>query len=116
MLKQLLQLLLETFLKAKKEWVGNQSMPSDNTVSFTPVRNEWTIITAPADGYLYVYSENTTGIDILCNSVGFLASSYTQRISRATIPCRKGISVSYLIHTDNSDSVCSVVFTKTIGS
>lgn len=57
MLKKALQLLLEIFLKSKKEWIGRQSYPSSRIALSTSL----TEYIPPADGFIAIYkkSDNT---------------------------------------------------------
>ena len=107
MLKQLLQLLLETFLKSKKEWISSQSFPS--------VRNNISLDTKeyipPSDGWIGVhrsYSGNGTILDFF--SFGDVSGYIVARAMfsskegafgvGATIPVKKG---------------CKVIFNETTG-
>lgn len=99
MLKQLLQLLLETFLKSKKEWIGRQSYPS-NRVALSTSLTEYV---PPADGFIAVYKnvENTcTSYDVYAFGGGVsIVSRNTLSIPNerfaycSTIPVRKGYRV-----------------------
>ncbi len=53
MLKNLLQLLLETFIKSKREWISHQSAPLQGH-ELTLDENKIGEYTAPYDGYLVV--------------------------------------------------------------
>lgn len=99
MLKQLLQLLLETFLKSKKEWIGRQSYPS-NRVTLSTSLTEYI---PPSDGFIAVYksTENkNTAYDLYSfGSSGSILGRSTLSIPDGTFaycamfPVRKGYKV-----------------------
>lgn len=107
MLKNLLQLLLETFIKSKKEWISRQSFPS--------VRNNINLDTKeyipPCNGWIGVYrskSSNGNMLDIFAfgetpkNIVAraMLSPNELPFGASATIPVKKG---------------CKVIFNETTG-
>lgn len=117
MLKQLLQLLLETFLKSKKSWVGNQAMPSSAPVTYSNVkREEWVYITAPSDGYFYVIARQTTGVDLSAEALSILSAPYGAEFSKSIIPVKKGGIFGYLIHGGTLANETTVTFVPVNGS
>lgn len=117
MLKALIQLFAESFLKNKKSWVSNQSMPtSENFVFYQPEREQWIRITAPADGYLYVMARNTIGIDTSAGPIASLSAAYENSLAKVFIPAKKGEAVDYLIHGGTSADEAVVAFIHTVGT
>lgn len=102
MFKQLLQLLLETFLKSKKEWISSQSFPSVrsninlDTKEYIPPCNGWI-------GVYRSYSSNGTSLDFF--AFGDVSGHIVARAmfsskegafgSCATIPVKKGCKVIF---------------------
>lgn len=117
MLKQLLQLLLETFLKSKKSWVGNQAMPSSSPITYSNVkREEWVYLTAPHDGYFYVMARQTTGVDLLAEDLSILSAPYGGEFSKSVVPVKKGGIFRYLIHGGTTANETTVTFVPVNGS
>lgn len=100
MLKALVQLFAEKFLKNQSEWVGQQAFPSSRiSISLT-----LTQYVPPSDGFLGFYKpiDNVdktidiyaqgTGGDIVSRSV-FSTSSENGYTISGTIPVKKGYSV-----------------------
>ena len=100
MLKALIQLFAEKFLKNQSEWVGRQAFPSSRiNISLT-----LTQYVPPSDGFLGFYKPGDNGnntIDIYAQSTGvgivsrstFSTSSENGYTIAGTIPVKKGCSV-----------------------
>lgn len=117
MLKSLIQLFAETFLKGNKSWVSNQSMPtSENIVFYQPEREQWIHITAPSDGYLYVMARNTIGIDTSAGPIASLSAAYANSLAKVFVPAKKGEVIAYLIHGGTSTDEATVAFVHTVGT
>lgn len=99
MLKALVQLFAEKFLKNQSEWVGRQAFPTSRiNISLT-----LTQYVPPSDGFLGFYkpSDNVNNtIDIYAHSTGGIVSRSTFSTTSengytisGTIPVNKGYSV-----------------------
>lgn len=109
MLKSLLQLFAETFLKSKKSWVGVQGMPSiTETVISATMDATWRTYVAPEDGY--VVFQGGTSQCLMYNTLG-TGVNYggVTRLFRGFIPIRKGRTLYYYI--EGSDSSSKLSFT-----
>lgn len=109
MLKALIQLFAESFLKSKKSWVGVQGMPSNKeTVISATVDATWKSYVAPEDGYV-VFSGGTSQC-FMYNMLG-TGVNYggVTRLYRGFIPIRKGRILYYFI--EGSDSSSRLSFT-----
>lgn len=109
MLKSLLQLFAETFLKSKKSWVGVQGMPSiTETFISATMDGTWQTYTAPSDGY--VVFQGGTSQCLMYNTIGSGVNyGGTTRLFRGFIPIRKGRILYYYI--EGSDSSSKLSFT-----
>lgn len=124
MLKELISLFADSFIKNKSEWVGGQGYPSSDKITVTRNSGAWGEYTAPHDGYFYfnpgnnsaasvnncsIYTDNGTGI-----RVSAIATSHTCFF----IPVRKGQKVSYYFrYTDTSKTGSeNFYFSKSLGS
>ncbi len=92
MLKALVQLFAESFLKSKKSWVSAQALPATEKVAFT-VTNELQY-TAPADGWVRIGSSSVTSTTLYA-SVASRSSGDSSAL--CYIPVRKGeVVVCYI--------------------
>lgn len=112
MLKSLLQLFAETFLKSKKSWVGVQGMPSTKeTVISATMDATWRTYVAPEDGY--VVFQGGTSQFLMYNMLGSVGSGVNyggvSRLFRGFIPIRKGCTLYYFV--EGSDSSSRLSFT-----
>lgn len=100
MLKSLIQLFAEKFLKNQSEWVGRQAFPSSR-ISISLTHTQYV---PPSDGFLGFYKPSDNGnntIDIYAQSTGehivsrstFSTSSENGYTISGTIPVKKGYSV-----------------------
>lgn len=109
MLKALIQLFAESFLKSKKSWVGVQGLPSTKeTVISATMDATWRTYVAPEDGYVvfrggtsqfFMYSTLGTGVNYKGVTLLF----------RGFIPIRKGRTLYYYV--EGSDSASRLSFT-----
>lgn len=80
MLKSLVQLFVETFLKSKKSWVGVQGFPSiTETLISATMDATWRTYVAPADGYV-VFSGGTSQC-LMYNTLGSGVNYGAPRVS-----------------------------------
>lgn len=109
MLKSLIQLFVETFLKSKKSWIGVQGFPSiTETLISATMDATWRTYVAPADGYV-VFSGGTSQC-LMYNTLGSGVNyGGTSRLFRGFIPIRKGRTLYYYI--EGSDSSSRLSFT-----
>ena len=100
MLKDLVQLFAEKFLKNQSEWVGRQAFPS-RRISISPTLTQYV---PPSDGFLGFYKPGDNvdkTIDIYTHGTGdgivsrfaFSTSSENGYTNSGTIPVKKGYSV-----------------------
>lgn len=107
MLKSLIQLFAESFLKNKSEWVGNQSYPKQRIELST----ELTEYTPPSDGFLCIYKgQNNQGgfLDAYCRDasnriITRQSMQFVQGITQYSqaMPVKKGFKVT-LVNKNNS--------------
>ena len=92
--------LLESFLSSKAEWIQEQSMPSEHLQNFgIPEAGQRHSYVAPANGYVVIYGDACTYLDILGYSATGNATRFTCETETATnksgsIPIKKGSSFS----------------------
>lgn len=114
MLKKYLQALLEAFIGSKKEWIGNQSMPSDQVIVIATQGGMGNYV-APFDGYLVISAE-ATGTFSHCwsgNNHGIRCKSESA-YAAVFMPVKKGEGVNFNLLS--SDPSAFVSFVKTVGS
>ena len=124
MLKALVQLFAESFLKSKKEWVGGQGFPSSDKITISSRSAAWGEYTAPRDGYFYFNpGVNTSGTVNNCtlytdNGAGLRVSAIASSHTCFFIPIRKGQKVSYYFRYTDATKTGSenFYFSKSIGS
>ncbi len=119
MLKALIQLFAESFLKSKSEWVASQGFPERRVQLSTAL----TQYIPPQDGYIGIYKNSTnTGrfIDLYAlnetNSIfSRLCLGFTGKITTYSqiIPVRKGCKV---IIANDTNSIQELWFSPAIGS
>ena len=117
MLKTLLQTLVESVFSSKREWLGNQSMPSDSGIQY-PASTASPFV-APSDGYLTLGAQPLDGspyVNMWTSSTGLRSAGCgfqsPTRDARAFIPCKKGQYVWFA--TDGM--VDAIVFTTINGT
>lgn len=108
MLKSLLQLLLETFIKSKREWIAHQSAPLQG-YEITLVENEVGYYTAPYDGWLMVNAK-TVNLQGKVGSMVYVPDDSVQDIM-SFIPMSKGEMCTYW-----NRGTKLARFVKTVGS
>ena len=100
MLKSLIQLFAESFLKSKKSWVGGQSLPSSAKVAFT-VTNGLNY-TAPKDGWVRIGNSSVTRVTLYA-SVASLSSG-ADGSALCYVPVRKGETVVCYLAPNNGQT------------
>ena len=118
MLKALVQLFAEKFLKKRSEWVGQQAFPS-RRISISPTLTQYV---PPSDGFLGFYKtsdnvNNTLDVfapgtdgEIVSRSTFSSSSSGNRYIISGTIPVKKGYSVT------TSGTFAELWFSPSVGS
>ena len=115
MLKKLLQLFAEKFLQSKKEWVGQQNLPSPTSKITVSVSREcfggsWVIITAPCDG-IFCLVANTDALLVQNYAGAWSGQQGAKGYTGAHVACAKGYTVAYQLGetTVASSVVCFFV-------
>lgn len=104
MLKSLIQLFAEQFLKSKKSWVGIQSMPSTTaTVISATMDATWRQYIAPSDGYV-VFSGRASQCFMYSTLGSGVNYEGVTRLFRGFIPIRKGRTLYYYVEGPDSTS------------
>ena len=107
MLKQLLQLLLETFLKAKKEWIQTSNGANTKT---GPTRYQEAFI-APSNGVVtFVPKRSSSGMagcffQVNGKTMFELSPALEKWTSAATLRVNKGDNISYGVGAGTFESV-----------
>ena len=84
MLKKYLQALLEAFIGSKKEWISDQSMPSDRLDLDKSLKS----YVAPCNGKLFAYHPNYSGLkDIFVSYNGKYITRASTSSTSADIAC-----------------------------
>lgn len=123
MLKNLLQLLLETFIKSKKAWISEQSNLSNQATNygisgFTAESNGESTCdetyTAPNDGwfisgYWFVSALSLSNLSKSEIGCGKVWGENTNEDLRVFVPCCKGDSVRLRIRTVTPERVAGFV-------
>lgn len=129
MLKNLLQLLLETFIKSKKAWISEQSNLSNQATNypisgFTVQSNGESAFdktyTAPNDGwfisrYWFVSALSLSNLSKSEIGCGKIWGEYTNEDLRVFVPCCKGDSVQLQIRTVTPERVAGFFYVHSQG-
>lgn len=106
MLKTLVQLFAESFLKGKKSWVCSQSYCGNNFVAIPFTAGTFASYVAPSDGIFALAGTSCTAIDIIVQGSYLrvnMARSEKQ-ILAGYVPLSKGQQVYFVILGDNLES------------
>lgn len=107
MLKNLLNSCLDSHLESKKNWVGEQSIPTSSTVEYQWTPGDWNEIIPSEAGWLSVRTKTTRNLEILeLGSTEDYPAFSVSTVSGhsgyfgASVPVRKGIPISFKITGD----------------
>lgn len=106
MLKALIQLFSESFLKSKRAWVCNQSYCGSNFVAVPFITGTFASYVAPSDGIFALAGASCTAIDIIVQGSYLrvnMARSEKQ-ILAGYVPLSKGQQVDFVVLGDNLQS------------
>lgn len=112
MLKALVQLFAESFLKGKKKWLSERSvkLAYPETVFEIPKTNTWTSFTMPFDGWVVVKGDDniTAAIDCLIISSGyqmrrFCIRGFSDSFASVSLPCEKGNLIRVAVYSDGQN-------------
>ncbi|WP_337630877.1 hypothetical protein [Parasutterella sp.] len=109
MLKALVQLFAESFLRSKKSWVSAQALPAQKLVSIS-VTNGGTYV-APCDGWVRLGNSSITRA-VLYTTVA--SSTYVQEGALCYAPIRKGETATFFFNPETAQT--EAFFIPAVGS
>lgn len=112
MLKALVQLFAESFLKSKKTWLSERSvkLAYPETVFEIPKTNTWTSFTMPFDGWAVIKGPDniTAAIDCYVSEGGhqmqrFCVRGFSDSFASVSLPCEKGNLILVAVYSDSQN-------------
>lgn len=112
MLKALVQLFAESFLKSKKKWLSERSvkLAYPETVFEIPNTNTWTAFTMPFDGWAVVKGPDNITAAIDCYVLEgehemqrFCIRGFSDSFAAVSLPCEKGKTLRIAVYSDSQN-------------
>ena len=125
-IKESLREALKATIRANAAFIGKQSTPSSDRISYTPTvttpsRDQWGKIVAPFDGYLFVFVDNPSGTDYidLRNETAKMYNAIAPtwgKVGGIAVPAKKGDTLQYHVNSKTEQySGITVSFIKLTG-
>ena len=114
MLKKYLQALLEAFVQSKRDWIGRQALPYDNSTKQGLTGASGRII-VPFDGWARVQC-NSNGFRVSCGQANITIATPTKSWPSLLIPVQKGYGLDYIIEEPRNEADQFVCFIPNFGS
>jgi hypothetical protein len=112
MLKALVQLFAESFLKSKKKWLSERSvkLAYPETVFEIPKTNTWTSFTMPFDGWAVVKGPDHITVAIDCcvfegehQMQRVCVRGFSDNFAAVSLPCEKGKTLRVAVYSGSQD-------------
>lgn len=122
MLKKLLREMLGSHLESKKNWVGEQSIPTSSIVEYHWTPGSWNEIIPSEAGWLSVQTKSARNLEILelgsaMDYPAFSVSTVSGHSGYfgASVPVRKGVPINFKITGDVPASAVYIRFNRIKG-